>query len=81
MALDAAVLYAQRTLGMDWYHRPGYWPTRDGVVPYRVFMATMSGLGMFHASDQLMIAGAIALSRATDNGHAADQVRLRALGR
>ena len=81
MTLDAAVLTAQRTLGMDWYHRPGYWPTRDGVVPYRVFMATMSGLGMFQASDQLMIAGAIALTRTQDSGHGAEQVRLRALGR
>lgn len=81
MSLEAAVLYGQATLGMDWYHRPGYWPTRDGCVPYRVFLATMRGLGMLHAAEQLRIAGAVALTRAQDDGRAAEQLRQRAMGR
>lgn len=48
------VLACQRAFGFRWYHAPGYWPTEDSVVPYRLVAPTFAALESFHAGDALM---------------------------
>lgn len=44
MTLEEAVVHAQAVLGMDWYHRPGFWPTEDGVIPYHLCLVYLTAL-------------------------------------
>ena len=51
---------------MGWYHRPGYWPTTDGVVPYHEFLLARRSLKRSRALESLTTARAIALALTSD---------------
>lgn len=38
---------------MDAYHRPGYWPTRDGVIPFKMLVLASNELLAFGAELEL----------------------------
>lgn len=42
--LEEAVIHAQAVYGMDWWHRPGYWPTEDGVIPYHLCLVYLNAM-------------------------------------
>lgn len=70
MSLGLAILHAQAVWGMDWYHRPGYYPTPDGVIPYRWFVAESQAVPAIRAAQELLIAQAVALAHADRDARA-----------
>jgi hypothetical protein len=44
------------------YYAPQLWQTTDGVIPYRRFWAEYLVMTSHHASEQLLIAGAVTLA-------------------
>jgi len=67
---------------MDWYHRPGFWPTRDGVIPYHWFIQEFRAIPAVQAAEQLEGARAVALGqgRIANEDHALAELRRRAHG-
>jgi hypothetical protein len=52
---------------MGWFHRPEFWPTTDGVVPYHEFLLARKALHRSRALESLTMARAIALALIPDD--------------
>lgn len=44
-----------------WYYRPGRWPTRDGVIPFKTLLGLMTVIPHLEAGEELMLSNAVAL--------------------
>lgn len=64
MSLALAVIHARAVYGMDWYHRPGFWPTRDGVIPWAWFWHEVRALPAVQAMQRMQLAHGISVAQA-----------------